>query len=75
MRSLLDTHVLLWWLADDARLPKAHKKLLANVGASQPVIVAEISLWEVATLHNLGRIRLNRPLREWLEDAVAPPLV
>ena len=26
-------------------------------------------------LHNLGRIRLSIPLREWLELAVAPPLV
>jgi len=26
-------------------------------------------------LHNLGRIELTIPLREWLEDAVAPPLV
>jgi len=26
-------------------------------------------------LHSLGRIRLAIPLREWLEKAVAPPLV
>ena len=26
-------------------------------------------------LHGLGRIRLTIPLREWLEKAVAPPLV
>lgn len=38
-------------------------------------MVSEISLWEVATLHDLGRIRLAVPLREWLERATAAPLV
>ncbi|MDE2980574.1 MAG: type II toxin-antitoxin system VapC family toxin [Gemmatimonadota bacterium] len=40
-----------------------------------PPIVAVDSLWEIATLHSLGRIRLAPPPREWLEKAVAPPLV
>ncbi len=42
---------------------------------SHPLLVSEISLWEVATLHSLGRIQLTIPLREWLDKAVAPPLV
>ena len=37
--------------------------------------MSDISLWEVATLHSLGRIRLAVPLREWLDKAAAPPLV
>jgi len=39
------------------------------------LLVSDISLWEIATLHALGRIRLALPLRDWLERAVAPPLV
>ena len=35
------------------------------------MLVSDISLWEVATLHELGRIRLHRPLRDWLEHLVA----
>ena len=31
--------------------------------------------WEVATLHNLGRVEFDLPLRDWLERATAPPLV
>ncbi len=38
-------------------------------------LVSEISIWEVATSHGLGRIQLTIPLRAWLEKAVAPPLV
>ncbi len=33
------------------------------------------TLWEVATLESLGRIQLSMQLQEWLQRAVAPPLV
>jgi PIN domain nuclease of toxin-antitoxin system len=48
---------------------------LEEANASEPLLVAEISLWEVAMLASLGRIELRIPLREWLEAATAPPLV
>ena len=38
-------------------------------------MISDISLWEIATLVSLGRLALDRPLREWLEQAAAPPLV
>ena len=75
MRALLDTHILIWWLNDPTRLSPAQRKVLAAAGREAPVLVSDISLWEVATLHSLGRIRLSLPLRDWLEKAVAPPLV
>jgi PIN domain nuclease of toxin-antitoxin system len=37
--------------------------------------VSDITLWEVASLLALGRIRLRLPLREWLDCATAAPLV
>ena len=48
---------------------------MASASAGSPLLVSDTSLWEVATLHSLGRIHLTIPLREWLEKAVAPPLV
>jgi PIN domain nuclease of toxin-antitoxin system len=72
---LLDTHVLLFWLGDDARLTAAQARAIAAASADAPLLVSDITLWEVATLVNLGRIRLRRSLRDWLEQAVAPPLV
>ena len=75
MTALLDTHVLLWWLTDSARLSPAQREVVASASASSPLLVSGISLWEVATLHSLGRLRLTVPLRDWLEAAVAPPLV
>jgi PIN domain nuclease of toxin-antitoxin system len=72
---LLDTHVLLFWLGGDPRLSRAQARAIAKASADEPLLVSDISLWEVATLASLGRIRLRRPLRDWLEAAVAPPLV
>lgn len=75
MKALLDTHVLLWWLGQDPRLSNLHREVIENAGEDSPLMVSEITLWEIATLHSLGRIELQLPLRDWLEKATAPPLV
>ncbi len=75
MKALLDTHVLLHWLANHPRLTKAQRAVIKDAGAEKPLWLSDISLWEIATLHELGRITLDRPLRDWLEAAAAPPLV
>ncbi len=75
MTALLDTHVLIWWLNDSDWLSPAQQEVVSSASAQSPLLVSDISLWEVATLQRLGRIRLTIPLREWLDKAVAPPLV
>ena len=75
MTALLDTHVLVWWLNDRRRLSAAQRDVVASAGTDSPLLVSDISLWEVAMLHDRGRIRLTLPLREWLEKATGPPLV
>lgn len=75
MSALLDTHVLIWWLNDRDRLSPAQQDVVEAADAESPLLVSDISLREVAVLHGLGRIRLTIPLREWLDKAVAPPLV
>ena len=75
MKALLDTHILLCWHGDRDRLSRQQREAIASANADSPLLVSDISLWEVAMLHELGRIRLAIPLREWLEKAVARPLV
>ena len=75
MTALLDTHILIWWLNDSSRLSPAQREVVASASAESPLLVSDISLWEVATLQSLGRIRLSTALRAWLDKAVAPPLV
>jgi PIN domain nuclease of toxin-antitoxin system len=72
---LADTHVLLWWVHADRRLPKSHARVLRRARDEAPLLVSDISLWEIAMLADQQRIRLDRPLRDWLEAATAPPLV
>lgn len=75
MTALLDTHILLWWFGATPRLSPAQGEVLQNATADDPLWVSDITLWEIATLSSLGRIRLHLPLRDWLEQATAPPLV
>ena len=75
MTALLDTHVLLWWLQGDGPLSPGQRRTLGAADGDSPLRVSDISLWEVAMLQSLGRIWLKLPLRDWLEKAVAPPLV
>lgn len=75
MTALLDTHILLYWLSRDPRLSGAQAAVIQQASAAQPLWVADISLWEIATLYALGRITLDRPLQAWLEAATARPLV
>lgn len=75
MTFLLDTHIIVWWFEQNSRLSSAQKEVLANAVPKNPLAVSDISLWEISTLASLGRLRLQLPLRDWLERAVAPPLV
>jgi PIN domain nuclease of toxin-antitoxin system len=54
MRLLLDTHALLWWLADDSALPASARKHLAR--ASNTIFVSSASAWEIATKFRIGKL-------------------
>lgn len=75
MKAILDTHILLHWMAGTVPLLKKHRDVIRAANEEEPLWVADITLWEIATLYSLGRIELDLPLRDWLERATAPPLV
>ncbi|MCB1273446.1 MAG: type II toxin-antitoxin system VapC family toxin [Leucobacter sp.] len=54
MRLLLDTHVLLWWLADDERLSARHRELIAR--GDNRVVVSSVSIAEIAIKSSLGKL-------------------
>jgi PIN domain nuclease of toxin-antitoxin system len=54
MRLLLDTHALLWWVANDARLSETADELLND--ESHEVFVSAASAWEVATKARIGKL-------------------
>lgn len=56
MRVLLDTHIFLWWITDDARLAAPLRSALGAPGVSLFWSVA--STWEVAVKYAIGRLPL-----------------
>jgi PIN domain nuclease of toxin-antitoxin system len=75
MKLLADTHVVVWWLLEDARLSRRHRSLLARHEADgADVGVCAISLWEIAKLAERGRLELVQSLDESLSAIEASPL-
>ena len=53
MRLLLDTHALLWWLDDDARLDRSAADAIAE---AELVAVSAASAWEIGIKQAVGRL-------------------
>lgn len=65
MRLLLDTHVVLWWLAADAGLAAPVRAAIAD--PANEVAVSAASVWEVAIKAALGKLRAPHGLLDELE--------
>lgn len=54
MRLLLDTHTLLWWLADDPALSAGARRLIGR--SANNVLVSAVSAWEIGIKVRLGKL-------------------
>jgi len=76
MTLLLDTHIFLWWLFDDSRLPAGIRRAVED--ADNTVLISAASVWEITTKFRLGKlpeaaaVAKNVPL--WIEKAGFKPL-
>lgn len=68
-RLLLDTHALLWWLAEPDRLSSSAQTAIADPRAS--IVVSAASGWEIATKVRIGQLPAARELLEDLPAIVA----
>ncbi len=57
MRVLLDTHIALWAIADDPKLPAEARVLIAD--KENVIVVSAASVWEIAIKHALARGKPN----------------
>jgi PIN domain nuclease of toxin-antitoxin system len=66
MKILLDTHIILWHLTNDARLSAKNSALLEDPNVEK--VVSLVSIWEIAIKVNIGKLRLQVGL-----DEIIPP--
>ncbi len=57
MRLLLDTHALLWWLADDDQLGPQARELIEDPG--NDVLISVVSLWETVVKARVGKLEAD----------------
>ncbi len=71
-RFLLDTHALLWWMAEPQRLDgRAHE---AVADPSNEVFVSSINAWEIAVKHALGKLQAPDNLEASIKKQGFTPL-
>lgn len=65
---LLDTHALLWWVADDERLSSLARDAISS---AESVVASDVSLWELTVKASIGKIRIDPSVAEWFEHHAA----
>ena len=68
MRLLLDTHVWLWYLFNDKRLRRAHRREIED--PRNDLLLSSVSIWEAHMLIERGRLLVEGRPADWLRQAL-----
>lgn len=69
MIALLDTHVFLWWITEDPRLPAAVIELIGN--SDNELFFSAASCWEIAIKAQLSKIETTGEPEDFIPDQMA----
>lgn len=69
LRFLLDTHILLWAISDDARLSSNHRRLIES---GDGIAVSAVSIWEIAIKRSSGKLHVDGDIVELLKARGIP---
>jgi PIN domain nuclease of toxin-antitoxin system len=72
VRLLLDTHFLLWWLADDPALGEQGRELIST--AENLVLFSAASIWEIRIKQAIGKLDLPDDFANALAEQAFEPL-
>ena len=64
MRLLLDTHVFLWYITADPRLPATFRAAIQD--PANEVYLSVASVWEAVIKYRLGKLPLPAPPEHYL---------
>jgi PIN domain nuclease of toxin-antitoxin system len=72
VRILLDTHFLLWWLADDALLGDRAREVIST--PENLIFFSAASIWELRIKEGIGKLDLPDDFTEVLDGQAFEPL-
>ncbi|OIN97991.1 MAG: PIN domain nuclease [Anaerolineae bacterium CG03_land_8_20_14_0_80_58_20] len=64
MKLLLDTHVFLWFISGEERLPTAMREVIRD--PQTEVFLSVVSLWEAIVKQQIGKLPLPEPAETYL---------
>ncbi|MGH3089195.1 MAG: type II toxin-antitoxin system VapC family toxin [Rubrobacteraceae bacterium] len=68
MRLVLDTHTLLWYVADDPKLSRRAAELLENI--ENDALVSVGSLMEISIKISTGKLSIGSPISRFVTEKV-----
>ncbi len=66
MKLLLDTHTFIWWDSEPAQLSQQALDLCQD--QANTLILSVVSVWEMQIKSQLGKLKLNLPLAQIVEN-------
>lgn len=69
MPIFLDTHAWVWWVTSDRRLSRRAAQAIRDALEGDGLWLSIISIWEVAKKVEKRQLVLDRPVRQWLDQA------
>jgi PIN domain nuclease of toxin-antitoxin system len=67
---LLDTHVWIWLVRGEGRIPKDILELMFVAAGARSMFLSVMSIWELSLLDAKRRISLNAPCLAWVRTAL-----
>jgi PIN domain nuclease of toxin-antitoxin system len=64
MRLLLDTHIFLWFISGDERLPSSWREAIRD--PDNEAYLSVVSLWEAIIKNALGKLPLPEPAQTYI---------
>jgi PIN domain nuclease of toxin-antitoxin system len=69
---LVDTHVVIWLALEPARISRSARALIEQTRhRGEALAISDVTLLEIATLENKGRIKLDATLETFLSEVEA----
>ena len=73
MRLLIDTQIFIWFITDSPRLSRQAHQLVRS--GPNTILLSMASLWEISIKTSIGKLQLNGPYEEVLNDVIANEFV